>query len=130
MQVEGKIDLGFQDMGEHEVKNIARPVRAYRVGNGPAAASSTEKSLSLPEKPSIAVLPFTNLGGDPEQEYFADGIAEDLITALSGMRWLLVTARNSTFSYKGQSPDVRKVGRERPIIGTRMPTNHSQPTIR
>jgi adenylate cyclase len=113
MQAEGKIDCGFEDIGEHEVKNIVRPVRAYRIkGNGQAPSVEPTKSLPLPDKPSIAVLPFDNLSGDPEQEYFVDGIAEDLITAFSRMRWLLVTARNSTFSYKGQSPDVRQVGRE------------------
>jgi TolB-like protein/Flp pilus assembly protein TadD len=110
VEVEGRTDLGFHDIGEHEVKNIARPVRAYRVVAQGSAAPAMPSAL--PDKPSIAVLPFDNLSGDPEQEYFADGIAEDLITALSRMRWLLVTARNSTFSYKGQSPDVRKVGRE------------------
>ena len=110
MQVEGKTDLGFQDIGEHEVKNIARPVRAYRVVVETQAAPTTPNAL--PDKPSIAVLPFDNLSGHAEQEYFVDGIVEDLITALSGMRWLLVTARNSTFSYKGKSPDVRDVGLE------------------
>ena len=112
-QVEGKTDLGFQDLGEHAVKNIPRPVRAYRVvADAPAGSIATTKALALPDKPSIAVLPFDNLSSDPEQEYFVDGIAEDLITAFSRMRWLAVTARNSTFSYKGQSPDVRQVGKE------------------
>ena len=112
-QVEGKTHLDFQDIGEHEVKNIARPVRAYRVVvRGQATPVTPNEARATPDKPSIAVLPFDNLSGDPEQEYFVDGIAEDLITALSGMRWLLVTARNSTFSYKGQSPDVRQVGRD------------------
>jgi len=114
MQVEGKLDAVFESIGEHEVKNIAKPVRAYRVIAEAAAAASpsTDKPLALPDKPSIAVLPFANLSGDPEQEYFADGIAEDLITALSRIRWLFVIARNSTFAYKGQSPDVRRVGEE------------------
>jgi adenylate cyclase len=112
-QVEGRTDTGFEDIGEHEVKNIARPVRAYRiVVDGQAEPTQPTQSLPLSDKPSIAVLPFDNLSGDPEQEYFVDGIAEDLITAFSRMRWLSVTARNSTFSYKGQSPDVRQVGRE------------------
>ncbi len=113
-QVEGKTDLDFQNIGEHEVKNIARPVRAYRITTEPAVqdGAGTEPSLALPDKPSIAVLPFANLSGDPEQEYFADGIAEDLITALSRLRWLFVTARNSTFTYKGQAVDVKRVGRE------------------
>ena len=111
-QVDGKIDIGFADIGEHEVKNIARPVRAYRVGIGPAADTVPDIALALHDKPSIAVLPFDNLSGDPEQEYFADGIAEDLITELSRLRWLLVTARNSTFTYKGQAVDVKQVGRD------------------
>jgi adenylate cyclase len=112
-QVEGKTEFGFQDIGDHDVKNITRPVRAYRIiAEGQAGAATPTAIRSLSDKPSIAVLPFDNLSGDPEQEYFVDGIAEDLITAFSQMRWLLVTARNSTFSYKGQSPDVRQVGRE------------------
>jgi TolB-like protein/Tfp pilus assembly protein PilF len=113
MHVRRSADVVFSDAGEHDVKNIARPVRAYRIlVNGQAESAEPPKSLPLPDKPSIAVLPFDNLSGDPEQEYFVDGIAEDLITAFSRMRWLSVTARNSTFSYKGQSPDVRQVGRE------------------
>jgi len=114
VEIEGKLDLGTEFIGEHEVKNIARPVRAFRVNADPAAqdVADTAPPLALPDKPSIAVLPFTNLGGDPQQEYFADGIAEDLITALSCIRWLFVTARNSTFAYKGQSPDVRRVGKD------------------
>jgi TolB-like protein/class 3 adenylate cyclase len=112
-QVEGKTDLGFQDIGEHDVKNIARPVHAYRVVLDAQVGSVPPGRVQAPpDKPSIAVLPFANLSGDPEQEYFADGISEDLITAFSGMRWLLVIARHSTFSYKGRSPDVRDVGRE------------------
>jgi adenylate cyclase len=115
-QVEGKTDYGFEDIGEHEVKNIARPVRAWRIivdgQAGSPEPKEPSKSLPISDKPSIAVLPFDNLSGDPEQEYFVDGMAEDLITAFSRMRWLSVTARNSTFSYKGQSPDVRQVGRE------------------
>ncbi|MDP6352052.1 MAG: tetratricopeptide repeat protein [Alphaproteobacteria bacterium] len=110
-QVEGKTDLGFQDIGEHEVKNIARPVRAWRVVvDAEAVAPGAARALS--DRPSIAVLAFENLSGDPEQEYFADGIAEDLITELSRLRWLLVTARNSTFTYKGRAIDVRQVGRD------------------
>jgi adenylate cyclase len=112
-QVEGKTDLGFKDIGEHEVKNIARPVRAYGVIAKEQIAPVVPSDASAPaERPSIAVLAFENLSGDPEQEYFADGIAEDLITELSRLRWLQVTARNSSFSYKGQSPDIRDVGRE------------------
>ena len=110
-QVEGKTDLGFEDIGEHQVKNIARPVRAYRVSRE-SIGGEAPPGPPLPDKPSIAVLPFDNLSGDPEQEYFADGIAEDLITALSRIRWLFVIARNSTFAYKGKSPDIRQVGEE------------------
>ena len=112
-QVRDKLDLAFEDMGERQVKNIARPVRVYRVRI--AAVDSIPKleaTLALPDKPSIAVLPFTNMSNDPEQEFFADGIAEDIITALSRYPSLFVIARNSCFSYKGQSPDVRQVGRE------------------
>jgi TolB-like protein/class 3 adenylate cyclase len=113
----GKLDLAFEDIGEQVLKNIARPVRVYRVGpraSGPQAAgtAAVPLALALPDKPSIAVLPFANMSGDPEQEYFVDGMVEEIITALSRIRWLFVIARNSSFSYKGQSPDVRQVGRE------------------
>jgi len=113
-QVTGKVNRGFEDAGEHEVKNIAKPVRAFRVMSEASTATtpSAEKPLALPDKPSIAVLPFDNLGANADQDYFADGIAEDLITALSRIRWMFVTARNSTFAYKGQIPDVRQVGKE------------------
>src|SRR5215472_16323443 len=99
--------------GEQTLKNIARPVRAYRVVT--AAGSPPMQVISgpvLPEKPSIAVLPFANMSGDPEQEYFADGMVEEIITALSRMRWLSVIARNSSFTYKGKPVDMRQVGRE------------------
>ena len=111
---ENKLSVVFEFTGEQAVKNIAKPVRAYRVvaETASAALPSADKPLTLPDKPSIAVLPFDNLSGDPEQEYFADGIVEDLITALSRARWMFVIARNSTFAYKGQSPDVRQVGRD------------------
>ena len=110
-QVDGKLDTGFEYLGEKEVKNIAKPVRAYRaeLDATEAKPQSTTKDV---KRPSIAVLAFENLSGDPDQEYFADGIAEDLITELSRLRWLQVTARNSSFSYKGQSPDIRDVGRD------------------
>ena len=109
----GKLDLSFEDMGEQRLKNIARPVRAYRVGIGSAQATAPKApALALPDKPSIAVLPFTNLSGDPEQEYFADGMVEEIITGLSRVRSFFVIARNSSFAYKGKSPDVRQVGRE------------------
>jgi TolB-like protein len=106
-------------MGEHQVKNIARPIRVHRVvlGEGPgspepATGPSMKPPLALPDKPSIAVMPFQNMSGDPEQEYFADGMVEEIITALSRIRWLFVIARNSTFTYKGQAIDVKQVGRE------------------
>jgi adenylate cyclase len=116
-QVEGKLDLGFEDMGEHEVKNIRKPVRVFRVKTDDGGArrqglGAAGQALALPNKPSIAVLPFDNLSGDPEQEYFADGITEDIITGLSRFRSLFVIARNSTFAYKGRSPDVREVARD------------------
>jgi adenylate cyclase len=109
-QVRDKLDFAFEDMGEQQVKNIARPVRVYRI---PLAEMARAKApLPLPDKPSIAVLPFTNMSGDPEQEYFADGMVEEIITALSRIHWLFVIARNSSFTYKGQSVDVKQVGRE------------------
>jgi TolB-like protein/class 3 adenylate cyclase len=109
----GKLDLAFEDIGEQQLKNIARPVRAYRV-IGPAGSAPTRADpvLALPDKPSIAVLPFVNMSGDPEQEYFVDGMVEEIITALSQIRWLFVIARNSTFTYKGRAVDVKEVGRE------------------
>jgi TolB-like protein len=109
-QVRDKLDLAFEDMGEQQVKNIARPVRVYRVRLGEAASPAA--ALALPDKPSIAVLPFQNMSGDPEQEYFVDGMVEEIITALSRIRWLFVIARNSSFTYKGQAVDVKQVGRE------------------
>ncbi|HEX3419470.1 MAG TPA: hypothetical protein VHT21_24180, partial [Stellaceae bacterium] len=103
----------FEDMGEQQVKNIAHPVRVYRGRNPNAAATSASApSLCLPDKASIAVLPFANMSGDPEQEYFADGIVEEIITALSRIQWLFVIARNSSFTYKGQAIDMKQVGRE------------------
>ena len=100
----GKLGLAFEDMGERALKNIARPVRAYRVAmERPAEAAREPPQLPLPDKPSIAVLPFQNMSGDPEQEYFADGMVEEIITALSRIRWLFVIARNSSFTYKGRA---------------------------
>jgi adenylate cyclase len=116
--VVGRLDLTFDDMGEQSLKNIARPVRVYRVrlatSENTPKVTPTESgpALTLPDKPSIAVLPFANMSGDPEQEYFADGMVEEIITALSHIRWLFVIARNSTFTYKGQSVDAKQVGRE------------------
>jgi adenylate cyclase len=96
------------------VKNIAQPIKAYRIRGetSPTVTPVTDFTLPLPDKPSIAVLPFQNMSGDPEQEYFADGMVEEIITALSRIRWLFVIARNSTFTYKGQTVDVKQVGRE------------------
>jgi TolB-like protein/class 3 adenylate cyclase/tetratricopeptide (TPR) repeat protein len=113
-QVRDKLDLAFADLGEQQVKNIARRVRVFRIA-APAMGQPTEAAkpaLALPDKPSIAVLPFQNMSGDSEQEYFADGIVEEIITALSRMRWLFVIARNSSFTYKGRAVDVKQVGRE------------------
>jgi adenylate cyclase len=120
--VRDRLPFVFEDLGEQQVKNIVRPVRVYRVrpegplpnpppqaGGGRVGAS---KPPPLPDKPSIAVLPFANMSGDPEQEYFADGMVEEIITALSRIRWLFVIARNSSFTYKGQTVDVKQVGRE------------------
>jgi TolB-like protein len=113
--VDGKVPAQFEDLGEQTVKNISRPLRTYRVMHPSGDTSSTPftpEPLSPPDKPSIAVLPFENMSGDPDQEYFADGMVEEIITGLSRIRWLTVIARNSTFSYKGRSPDVRKIGQE------------------
>jgi TolB-like protein len=101
-------------LGEQQVKNIARPVRVYRVRDTASKTTSAlvPSALPLPDKPSIAVLPFQNVSGDPEQECFADGMVEEIITALSRVRCLFVIARNSTFTYKGQLVDVTRVGRE------------------
>jgi len=109
-QVRGKLDINFEDTGERELKNIARPVRVYQLqqsGRAPEGAA-----LALPNKPSIAVLPFQNMSGDPEQEYFADGVVDDIITGLSRIKWLFVIARNSSFTYKGRAVDVKQVSRE------------------
>jgi len=122
-QVRGKIPAAFEDLGERAVKNLSEPLRVYRIAmepasttgpaTGPATALSTgDKPLPLPDKPSIAVLPFNNMSGDPDQDYFADGMVEEIITALSHMRWLFVIARNSSFTYKGRAVDVKRVGRE------------------
>ena len=110
--VRDRVPFAFEDLGERQVKNIARPMRVYRVRNLGAAKSPSAPALPLPDKPSIAVLPFANMSGDPEQEYFVDGMVEDIITALSRIRWLFVIARNSSFTYKGQAVDMKQVGRE------------------
>jgi adenylate cyclase len=114
-QVRDRIDTDFEDLGEKEVKNIDRPVRVWRwSGVAKAGGSVVTKMapLQLPDRPSIAVLPFTNMSGDLDQEYFADGMVEEIITALSRVRWLFVIARNSSFTYKGRAVDVKQVGRE------------------
>jgi adenylate cyclase len=116
-QLRDKRTLSFDDLGEHAVKNIARPLRVYRVaaleGDGATpAAASPAPAPPLPERPSIAVLPFTNMSGDSEQDYFADGMVEDITTALSRFKELFVIARNSSFAYKGRPVDVQQVARE------------------
>jgi adenylate cyclase len=114
-QVRDKLDFAFEDAGEQRVKNIARPLRVYHVRPGQVAGeemSAPQPPLALPDKPSLAVLSFTNMSGDPEQEFVSDGIAEDVITALSRHPSLFVIARNSTFTYKGRAVDVKQVGRE------------------
>jgi TolB-like protein/class 3 adenylate cyclase/tetratricopeptide (TPR) repeat protein len=118
-QIRGKIGIDCDDMGPQVLKNIAEPMRVWRVRIGPHSSpamltkSPTEAAqpLALPDKPSIAVLPFQNMSGDPEQEYFADGMVEDIITALSRFKALFVIARNSSFTYKGRAIDVKQVGR-------------------
>ena len=114
-QAKGKVEVDFEDLGERDLKNVAEPVRVYRIADdssGTASAAPAREPLALPDKPSIAVLPFDNMSGDSEQEYFSDGISEDLTTALSHIDWLFVIARNSAFTYKGETIDVKRVGRE------------------
>jgi adenylate cyclase len=110
-QVKGKVSYGFDDLGIQRVHNIPDPIQAYRL-QVTAEGRSIRTALPLPDKPSIAVLPFENLSGDREQEYFADGVVEEIITALSRFRQLFVIARNSSFTYKGRAVDVKQVGRE------------------
>ncbi len=115
--IRNKVDLAFEDLGEKRVKNIPDPARVYRVDLSRTDTDSVgwspdTGSLPLPDKPSIAVLPFENMSGDPEQEFFADGMAEEIITALSRYRWFFVIARNSSFTYKGRAVDVTKVAKE------------------
>jgi adenylate cyclase len=111
-----KVSFDVEDAGEQTLKNIARPVHVYRIIIDPSQRPATRKAeipaLALPDKPSVAVLPFTNMSGDPEQEFVSDGIAEDVITALSRYPSLFVIARNSSFTYKGRAVDVKQVGRE------------------
>jgi adenylate cyclase len=118
-QVRGKVDIVCDDMGPQHLKNIAEPMQAWRVGLTDqissavrsASTASEPQALTLPDKPSIAVLPFQNMSGDPEQEYFADGMVEEIITALSRFKWLFVIARNSSFTFKGKAVDIKEVGR-------------------
>jgi len=106
--IHGSLEIAFEDIGEQQLKNIVRPVRVYRV----RLKGATKAAPAQPHKPSIAILPFNNMSGDPEQEYFADGMVEEITTALSRTRWLFVIARNSSFTYKGRAVDVKQVGRE------------------
>ncbi len=115
----GKLDLDFRDGGEQTLKNIRRPVRVWRwasttiaTADAPAPPRPNDEPLALPDKPSIAVLPFINMSGDPDQEYFADGVVEDIITGLSRLKWLFVIARNSSFTYRGRAVDVKQIGRD------------------
>jgi adenylate cyclase len=110
-QVRDKLRYDFVDLGDKDLKNIARPVRVFRLDMG-RDATRPEPRLALPDKPSIAVLPFQNMSGEPDQDYFADGMVEDIVTGLSRIKWLFVIARNSSFVYKGKAVDVRQVGRE------------------
>jgi adenylate cyclase len=115
-QVRDRINVCFDDKGEIALKNIARPVQVFAVSGAKEAKTTvspgSKPALALPDKPSIAVLPFTNMSGDPEQDYFADGMVEDIITALSRFKALFVIARNSSFTYKGRAVDVKQIGRE------------------
>jgi TolB-like protein/class 3 adenylate cyclase len=110
-QVRGKLSCAYVDLGEQRVHNIPQPIQAFRVQPN-ATVAMMKPALPLPDKPSIAVLPFQNISGDPEQEYFADGMVEEIIAALSRFRQLVVIARNSSFTYKGRAVDVKQVGRE------------------
>jgi adenylate cyclase len=119
-QVRDKLNFGFEDLGEQTVKNIARPIGVHRVSfsdhaepaSGRKSPATAEKELQVSDQPSIAVLPFNNMSGDPEQEYFADGVSEDIITGLSKLRWFFVIARNSSFAYRGKAIDVKRAARE------------------
>jgi adenylate cyclase len=113
--IHGRLDLAFEALGTLNLKNISRPVEAFLIKISEAAGAGASKGSAippLPDRPSIAVLPFQNMSGDPEQEYFADGVAEEIITALARVPSFFVIARNSSFAYKGKSPDVRQVGQE------------------
>jgi adenylate cyclase len=118
-QIRGKVDITFENLGSQSLKNIAEPMRVWRVPNGLVAPPVPNRPpvddaepLALPDRPSIAVLPFQNMSGDPEQEYFADGIVDDITTALSRFKLVFVIARNSSFAYKGKAVDIKQIGRE------------------
>jgi adenylate cyclase len=119
-QVRDRLDIAFDDLGEQQVKNITRPVRTYAVRVGPRASGPhaggrralQPTPLPLPDKPSLAILPFQNMSGDSEQEYFADGMVEEITTAIARLPWLFVIARNSAFTYKGRAVDVKQVAQE------------------
>jgi len=113
-QVRDRLDIAYEDLGEQQVKNITRPVRTYGVALGASSRAPlpVRAPLPLPDKPSLAVLPFQNMTGDPEQEYFVDGMVEEVTTAISRLPWLFVIARNSSFTYKGKAVDVKQVARE------------------
>ncbi len=118
-QVKGKVEVEFEDLGERELKNVTEPVRLYRITperDSPARSASKSAPLPIPDKPSIAVLPFKNLSDDTDQEYFADGVSEDIITALSRNRWLMVIARNSSFTYKGDAVDLKQVVKQLGVL--------------
>jgi hypothetical protein len=139
-QVKARLDLGVSDLGLTQLKNIVEPVRVYslQVGvpaqanpapqAGPAPPEEPSAGLALPDKPSIAVLPFQNISGDPEQEYFAEGMVEDIITGLARIHWLFVIARNWSFVYKGKAIYVKQVGRE--LGGYALAKAISTPTTR
>jgi adenylate cyclase len=116
-QVRKVLPVAFTDLGMRQVKNIEDPISAYAAhelaesARSPASSADSARPLPLPDKPSIAVLPFENMSGDPEQEYFADGMVEEIITALSRFKWLFVIAWNSSFTFKGKAVDVKEVGR-------------------
>src|SRR5262245_15213083 len=109
-QVRDRLDLAFEDLGDQQVKNITRPVRVYRIPL--SEAGRTKAPLPLPDKPSLAVLPFQNMTGDAEQDYFVDGMVEEITTAIARLPWLFVIARNSAFAYKGRPVDVKRVAQE------------------
>jgi TolB-like protein len=110
-EVRGKLALAFEDLGEREIKNIAKPIRVFQIRGGPAPSANATAGVASSSRPSIAILPFTNMSGDPEQQYFSDGITEDIITELSRYRSLLVIARNACFQFRGPSVDIPAVRR-------------------